>query len=47
MDNIIEALKDFYRLSTIVAILCPAKKVPSPIKRITRMTAEPGGVTPI
>ena len=42
LDNIIVALKYLERLNTIVDILCPAKKAPSPVKRVTRRTAQPG-----
>ena len=42
LDDIIyiEALKDLDRLNTIVDILCPAKKAPSPVMRATRRTAQ-------
>ena len=47
LDNMTEDLKDLDRLNTIADILCPAKKVPSPVKRITRRTAKPREVAPI
>ena len=28
-------------------ICCPVKKPPTPVKRVTRRTAQPGGVAPI
>ena len=40
LDN----LKDLDRLNTIADILCPAKKAPSLVKRVTRRTAQPGEV---
>ena len=47
LDNIIEMLKDLDRLNTIVDILCPTKKGPSPVKRATGRTVQPRGVAPI
>ena len=47
LDNIIEPLKDLDRLNTIVDILCPAKKAPYPVKRVTRRTTQPRNVAPI
>ena len=47
LDNIIEAFKDLDRLNTIVDILCPLRKVPPPVKRVTRRTAQPGDVAAI
>ena len=45
MANIIEALKDLDRLNTMANI--PAKKAPSPVKRVTRRIAQPGEEAPI
>ena len=45
-EAIKETIKDLVKLTTIVGILCPAKKAPSPDKRVTR-TAQPGEVAPI
>ena len=36
LDNIIEVLNELDTLNTIVDILCPAKKAPSQVKRVTR-----------
>ena len=47
LDNVIEDLKDLDRFNAIGDILCPAKKAPSPVKRVTRRTAKPGDVAPI
>ena len=46
-DNTLEALKELDRLNTTVDILCPTKKAPSPVKRVTERTAQPGEVAPI
>ena len=35
------------RLNTIVDILCPARKAPSPVKRVIRRTVQPGEVAAV
>ena len=35
LESIIEALKDSDRLNVIVDILCPAKKMPPTVKKVT------------
>ena len=47
LDSFIEALKDLDRLNPIADILCPAKKTPSCVKKVTRRIAQPGEVAPI
>ena len=42
LHSIIEALKDIDRLNAMSDIICQAKKAPSPVKRVTRRTAQPG-----
>ena len=41
LDNTIEDLKDLGKLNTIVDIIWPAKKAPSPVKRVTRRSTQP------
>ena len=47
LKSVIEALKDLDRLNPITHILCPAKKAPSPVKRVTRRKAQLRQVAPI
>ena len=46
-DSAIEVLKDLDRLIPITDILCPAKKAPTPVKRVTGRMAQPGEVASI
>ena len=43
LDNIIEALKDLDRLNTMVDILCPAKKAPSPVRKVHKKDSSTKG----
>ena len=45
-DNTLEALKDLDRLNT-TDILCPTKKAPTPVNRVTRRTTQLEEVAPV